>query len=190
VVRAALRALEKDWRGRHEHRHEYLSPGDVVACVIAGGDWPVTVPGSCSLTYHVAYLPVQADADGWGGEVEREIVAWIERAAATDPWLAEHPPHVSWAPEVPSSEVSPDDPVVAEALRATADIGRTGKVAGLENWHDGATFTRAGGTPSIGFGPGDVNVAHTVDEHVPVDDLVACAQALALTAMRYCGVAA
>jgi hypothetical protein len=28
-----------------------------------------------------------------------------------------------------------------------------------------------------------------VDEYVPVDGLVACAQAIAVTAMRFCGVA-
>jgi acetylornithine deacetylase/succinyl-diaminopimelate desuccinylase-like protein len=32
-------------------------------------------------------------------------------------------------------------------------------------------------------------VAHTIDEHVPVDDLVACAQGLAVAALRFCGAA-
>jgi acetylornithine deacetylase/succinyl-diaminopimelate desuccinylase-like protein len=31
-------------------------------------------------------------------------------------------------------------------------------------------------------------VAHTIDEYVPVDGLVACAQALAVAALRFCGV--
>jgi acetylornithine deacetylase/succinyl-diaminopimelate desuccinylase-like protein len=30
-------------------------------------------------------------------------------------------------------------------------------------------------------------VAHAVDEHVPVADLVRCAQALAVAALRFCG---
>jgi acetylornithine deacetylase len=58
----------------------------------------------------------------------------------------------------------------------------------MDSWHDGATFTLAG-TPSICYGPSDLNVAHTVDEFVPVDDLVQCAQSLAVAAMRFCGVA-
>jgi acetylornithine deacetylase/succinyl-diaminopimelate desuccinylase-like protein len=33
---------------------------------------------------------------------------------------------------------------------------------------------------------GHVHRAHTVDEFVPIDDLVACAQHIALTAMRFC----
>ena len=187
VVRDAMRRLEEDWKGRPDQRHPHLSPGDIVPCVISGGDWPVTVPASCSLTYHVAYLPAYADAEGWGSEVESEITDWVERACETDPWLAEHPPEITWAPEVPSSEVSPDEPVVKTLLSASSDLGRQGRVSGLENWHDGATFTRFAGTPSVCFGPGDVQVAHTIDEHVAVDELVTCAQALAVAALRFCG---
>jgi acetylornithine deacetylase/succinyl-diaminopimelate desuccinylase-like protein len=29
-------------------------------------------------------------------------------------------------------------------------------------------------------------VAHIVDEHVPIDGLIACAKGLAVAAMRYC----
>ncbi len=189
VVRDAMRRLEEEWRRSREDRHPHLSPPDVVACLIAGGDWPVTVPASCSVTYHVAYLPARADAEGWGGDVGREIAEHVARAARSDPWLAEHPPAITWAPEVPSSEVSADEPVVAELLAAAADVGRSGRVAGLDNWHDGATFTRFGGTPCVCFGPGDVRLAHTIDESVAVADLVAGAQALALVAMRFCGAA-
>ena len=67
------------------------------------------------------------------------------------------------------------------------DLGLPGKLAGLDSWYDGATFTLLGGTPAIAFGPSAVEVAHTIDEFVPVNDLVACSQALALAALRFCG---
>jgi acetylornithine deacetylase/succinyl-diaminopimelate desuccinylase-like protein len=44
-------------------------------------------------------------------------------------------------------------------------------------------------TPSVGFGPRHIADAHTIDESVPVDDLVRCAQAIALAAVRFCGTA-
>jgi acetylornithine deacetylase/succinyl-diaminopimelate desuccinylase-like protein len=60
---------------------------------------------------------------------------------------------------------------------AGSDVGRPGRVIGWDNWHDGATFTRVGGTPCVCFGPGDVRFAHTVDEpSIP-----------AVEAMRFCG---
>jgi acetylornithine deacetylase/succinyl-diaminopimelate desuccinylase-like protein len=71
-------------------------------------------------------------------------------------------------------------------------MGREGRLSGLDSWYDGATFTRLAGIPSIGFGPpgfdpDGVSVAHTIDEYVPIDGLVGCAQGLAVTAMRFCG---
>ena len=38
-----------------------------------------------------------------------------------------------------------------------------------------------------GFSVDGVSVAHMIDEYVPVDGLVACAQGLAVAAMRFCG---
>ena len=189
VVIAALGRLQDEWRARSDQQHPYLSPGDIVPVVIAGGEWIVSYPASCSVTYHVGYLPTHADAEGWGSAVASEISERVGEAAREDDWLAENRPTIEWAPEVPSAEVSSDEPVVSALLGASADVGRAGRVTGLDNWHDGATFTRFGGTPCVCFGPGAIGCAHTVDESVPVDDLVACAQALAVAAMRFCGVA-
>ena len=82
-------------------------------------------------------------------------------------------------------EIPPDEPIVGAVLEAAGDTGGSG-LAGLDSWYDGATFTILGGTPAIGFGPSGFRTAHAIDEYVPVDDLVACAQALAVIALRYC----
>ena len=91
--------------------------------------------------------------------------------------------------EVPPAEVDSDDPLVVLCAAATRDLGRAGRIGGLDNWHDGATLTVEAGIPAICLGPGSVHLAHTTRERVPIADLVACCQAIAVTAMRYCGVA-
>ena len=63
-------------------------------------------------------------------------------------------------------------------------------ISGLDSWHDAAVFTRVGATPTISFGPGDIAAAHTIDEYVPVQELVDHAAAVALVLLRWCGVAA
>ena len=99
------------------------------------------------------------------------------------------PPTIEWVVgEVPPAEVAADDPIVKALLEAQRDLGRTGRLGGLDNWHDGATLVVEAGIPSVCFGPGDIQQAHGVDESVPVADLVACAQGVAVTAMRFCGV--
>ena len=186
LVTDAMRRLETDWRQRGMDHHPYLSPGDIVPTMVAGGEWMVSYPAACRLDYHIAYLPAQAAADGWGGRVRNEVVEWVMRAPQADPWLMENPPTIEWAPEVPAAAVDPDEPIVSITLAASAAAGRPGRMWGMDGWFDGATFTLSG-TPTIGFGPGNgSNLAHVVDEYTPVDDLVAAAQALAIAAVRFC----
>ena len=183
----AMRRLRADWHQRRNDSAPYLSPGDIVPTRIIGGEWIVSYPASCQLEYHIAYLPGQADADGWGGRVREEVADWVMRAAQADPWLVENPPTIAWAPEVPAVSISPDEPIVPITLAASAAAGRTSRMWGSDGWFDAATFT-LGGTPTIGFGPGNgSDLAHVVDEYIPVDDLVAAAQALAVAALRFCG---
>jgi acetylornithine deacetylase/succinyl-diaminopimelate desuccinylase-like protein len=69
---------------------------------------------------------------------------------------------------------------------AAQDLGAPAPLGATDFWHDGATFTRLGGTPSVCYGPGDARVAHMVDEFVQIDELVRCSQALAVAALRFC----
>jgi acetylornithine deacetylase len=184
----AVQRLREEWRDRSDHRHPHLPPGDAVATMICGGEWEVTHAASCELRCHLTYLPAHADPEGFGTLVEREFTEWILRSVRSDPWLVDHPPTIAWGVDVPPSEVGGDEPVVAAVVGALSDLDRPARLIGTDYWHDGATFTRAG-IPSVAFGPGSVKVAHTVDEFVPLDELVECAKGLALAAMRFCGTA-
>ncbi len=194
IVLDALKRLRDEWSKRSDLRHPRLSMPDVLPTIISAGEWAVTYPASCTITIAALCVPQQTDDEGWTFDVEREIDEWIARAAAADPWLAENPPHVTWWPNrVMSLEISPDEPIVPVMAEASADIGRPARLSGLDSWYDGATFTRLGGTPSIAFGPEGFfpdgrSVAHTIDEHVPIDGLVDCAKGLAVAAMRFCRV--
>lgn len=193
VVLDAIRRLREEWSRRSDLRHPRLSVPDILPTLISAGEWAVTYPAECRITIAVLCVPQQTDEEGWTFEVEREVEEWIATAAAADPWLAANPPTVEWWPNrVMSLEIPPDDPIVSVMSGATEDVGRPGRLSGLDSWYDGATFTRLGGTPAIaygppGFDPSGRSVAHTIDEFVPVDGLVACAQGLAIAAMRYCG---
>jgi acetylornithine deacetylase len=187
VLLEAVKALRDEWRTHPDHQHRYLSPGDLVPTTISGGEWDVTYPSECRVGCDLMYLPAHADADGWGTNVERYIEDWIARFAQSDPWLAEHPPRIEWTVDIPPAEVDPDHPVVETMLAASQDVGVESRRGGLDSWFDAATFTRFGGTPSIGYGPRGLERGHTIDEYVPVDDLVKTAQALAVAAMRFCG---
>ena len=193
VVIAAIQSLRREWSDRPGLEHELLSRPSLLPTMARAGEWAVTYPARCELTVAVMYLPAQADHGGWGNEVRAEVEHWIKRETALhDDWLAEHPPTISWWPNrVMPLEIARTEPIVDAMLEATRDTGHPGQLGGLDSWYDGATLTKLGGIPSIGFGPPGFDpegatVAHTVDEYVPVDGLLACAQALAVGAMRFC----
>jgi acetylornithine deacetylase len=189
IVLDAVRTLRERWRA-DDGNHPLLAPGELIPTVIKGGEWWVNYPASCTATIDVTYLPQQGDPDGgWGAGLEREIERWILEHAREDPWLAEHPPSFEWGTNLAPAEIDPDHGIVECVLGAGEGIGRPGKAAALQGWHDAATFTRFG-TPTISYGPAGLSnegetMAHAVDEFVPVGDLVDCAKALAVTAMRW-----
>jgi acetylornithine deacetylase len=185
-ILAALERLREDWRLRPDHRHPHVSPAVVVPTMIQGGEWFVSYPASCEIVAEVAFPPTAADPDGWGDAIRAEVTAAVRAAAQTDTWLRDAPPSIAWGDEYPACQVDPGEPIVGLALQASADTGAPGALDGLDSWHDGATFTRAG-CPALCLGPGGIESAHAVDEYVPVADLVRTAQALALIAMRFCG---
>jgi acetylornithine deacetylase len=186
ILLDAVRRLREQWAMRPPH--PYLSPGDCVPTIINGGEWLVSYPASCTLECHIEYLPDRADDHGYGSAVEREFTEWIADAAAGDPWLLANPPEIVWGVGgVPPAEVATDDAIVQTLLTAGGDLDQPRRIGGMDNWHDGATLTVEAGIPAVCFGPGDVHRAHTVDECVPIDELVACAQRIALTALRFCG---
>jgi len=189
LVLDAIDRLREEWRGRPDMQHPYVSAGDIVPTVIAGGEWEVTYPASCRLTCEVVYPPGQVGDDGTARHLEREITEAIENAVRVDPWLREHPLRWFWDCDVVPAEVDPGHPVVATALAAGAAVGRAGRITGFDSWHDGATFTNFGATPSVCFGPGPADTLHTIDEWAGIDDLVDFAAATALLTMRWCGVA-
>jgi acetylornithine deacetylase len=193
VVIDAIRSLRAHWQTAPGLEHPFLSRPDAVPTVAEAGEWPVTYPASCELTVAVMYLPAQADSRGFGGDVKRTFEEWLARETAADDWLAANPPAVSWFSNgVMPLEIPPSEPIVETVVAASNDVGAPSKLGGLDSWYDGATLTLLGGIPAAGFGPpgfaqNGVSVAHMIDEFVPVDGLVRCAQALAVAAMRFCG---
>ncbi len=195
VVLEGLRTVRERWAADPSLRHPHLSVPDLRPTVLTAGDWAVTIPGEARITIAVTYLPGQADSDGWGSRVEQEVSAAVAAACAADDWLAESPATVAWWPNaVMPLEIDPGLPVVEAMSGAARALGVGGRLSGLDSWYDGATFTLLANTPAVGFGPSGLgrdgaSVAHAVDEHVPVADLVRCAQAIAVAALRFCGAA-
>jgi acetylornithine deacetylase len=177
--------LRREWRSRADLQHPLLDPPDILATrLVADSGWLVTIPDHAEIMLAVLVVPRQADADGWNDGVRDEVEAYLRRWCEADSWLAAHPPTFQWHTQTNPSETPADAASVQELLRANAALGLPLELGGLGSWYDGATFALETGTPALMYGPSSIDWAHTVGEYVPIDDLVACAQGIALATRR------
>jgi acetylornithine deacetylase len=184
---AGVDRLRADWRTRAAFRHPLLDTPDIVSVrLVSDAGWDVTIPDRAELTLAVLVLPQQADPDGWTSTVREEVEGFLRRWCDTDSWLAAHPPAFRWYVETNPSETPVETPSVQALLGANRALGLPTTLGGLGSWYDGATFALETGSPALMYGPRHIDWAHTVNEHVPIDDLVSCAQGLAVAASRLC----
>lgn len=163
----------------------YRLPWPIEVGTVRAGDWASSVPDTLVAEgrYGVAVGEDVAAA-------RRAFEAAVARAAAADPWLVARPPQVEWwGGRFDPAVTDPQDPIVSAVSGAVAAVtGAAPPVEGVTYGADMRLLVNVGRIPTVLFGPGDVRVAHMADEYVPIDDLRVAAQALILTALRFCGV--
>lgn len=161
-VLIALRAYQADLAKRWHPRvgQPTLSVGRVW-----GGVGVNIVPDRCTIEIDRRIIPGE---DPMG--VLAEIDAVLARARAGSPELRlerEAPFLTDWALDTPA-----DSPLVAAAQQAARKIGRPDRPVGVPYGTDASKLWALGRVPSIVFGPGSIEQAHTANEFVPVDQLL------------------
>ncbi len=181
TVHAALRALEAD---RNADPPAVFAgtplPYGISVGTVHAGDWASTVPDLLVAEGRMG-VRLGEDPDRAREALERAVVA----AAASDPWLRDHPPVVTWpGGRFASGRLSEGHPLAGEVADAAVATGAPQPAAGAAPYGSDLRLYAAAGIPTLQFGPGDVRLAHSTRESVPVGDLVAVARALAVLAAR------
>jgi len=178
AVRHAARYLsaldELDARLEAHPGHPLLGQPSFHAGTIRGGSAPSVYPDSCELILERRTLP---------GERSDETVAPFREVLER---LMTESPQIRATLEVPlerpGTEVALEAPAVQRLLGAIEAHGRPPKVRGMTAWVD-AAFLNQAGIPSVCFGPGSLEQAHTVDEWIEVEQIGACAEILERVAL-------
>ena len=127
--------------------------------MIRGGTQPNVVPDNCTITLDFRSLP---------GETPESIRAHVHKALVNceaDYAIIEE------AYEAPALDTSPDIPMIKHLQTILS-------AAGLDAEPHGVPYTTeafqpaACGIPTIVFGPGDIAVAHALNEKIPKDQLL------------------
>jgi acetylornithine deacetylase len=190
VVRA-LQELEQQWGLTKSH--PCFSPGffNIMPGIFQadpGVPFPAYFPNRAELHWSIWYPPDESDSD-----VMHEVETFVLDACRLDPWLRTHPPTFEWILRYPGMSTEWEHPLPQTAARAFEAV--TGEPVPPPTPRHPANFGAAmegtwlerAGIPSIVFGPGDLQVAHSRDEHVALEEVFVAAKVLAAAAVEWCG---
>jgi acetylornithine deacetylase len=175
------RALEADETRRNAAETDPLMtvlglPYPTILGMVRGGDWASTVMDRVVADGRYGVRLGQTPA-----EAEAELRACIAAACAEDEFLRDHPVIVECVGgRFGSARVPSDHPLPTGLARVAETVtGRRPELLGEPYGADMRLLVEEGRTPTVIFGPGDVRVAHSADEHVPLAEVEACARVLA-----------
>ena len=164
-----------------EREHPLVGRPSVNAAVITGGSAPNVVPDRCELIIDRRIIPGETDP--------AEVLAPFERLAADIG--REHPEvELSFAIDgwTEAAEAAPDTVIADAARRAiAAERGSVAADVGFTGITDARFYINDVRIPTIIMGPGSLTVAHTANEWVLVDDLVAAARIYARIFVGFLG---
>jgi acetylornithine deacetylase len=147
------------------------------------GTFPSVTPERAILKGSLGTMPYERPP-----EIKQQIREQIDRVAAADPWLRNHPPEVEFGPLVnPGAEIPVDHPIVETLKQAYEEAtGEAPIVSGRKGGADTRYLIDYADTPTVIFGPGPTEQMHAMDECVPVENLIVATKALALAVFEWC----
>jgi succinyl-diaminopimelate desuccinylase len=112
------------------------------------------------------------------------LLARLRAAGADLPGLS-----ITVVDDRPPTETPADHPVVRAVVDAHRRVyGTDPPLGGVPGATDGTILWRDAGVPVVTYGPGDKWIAHQVDEHVELEDVIRSAEVYVAAASGFCGV--
>lgn len=160
--------------------HPLMGTDTINIGTIQGGEKTNIVPDTCIVTIDYRYVAPQTSAD-----IEAKLQQAIARAAARDPEIKLKEFTVF---ERREPQELPQDNKYFQSLKSITEevIERPVNFGGVLSAGD-SYWTISAGIPAVFYGPGDLKVAHTNKERVPLDELEAVARIFAIYASRMLG---
>lgn len=186
LLNEALNNLNVQRHARY-HNPLYDDPANVAPIsigTIRGGLWHSTVPETVVAEGRCGVFP------GESVDTVRALLATtIHQTAQADPWLAHHPPRLEWFEgQFEAAETNVNHPMVQQLMANHAQVhGAPPAVKGVPYGADMRLYTNHAHMPTVLYGPGDVRLAHAVDEYVSLAEVIAVTKTIALTIVSWCG---
>jgi len=154
---------------------------------IRGGQQPSMVAADCRIQLDRRWVTTETVE-----QVFADLEDLLSRVRAARPGLKTH---LERMPEGMATMIhgplviEPGHQLVRAAQGALEDAGiPDGGLTVFPAWTDGALISREAGVPTLIWGPGELKLAHSAEESVPVDDILLAARLYAAAARRFTAV--
>lgn len=189
LIYQALQQMDKERHARYGQpvAARYENPFNIAPLnvgTISAGEWPSSVPDKLEARGRMGIFPGETVE-----EMHREFEAAIQAAAAQDPWLAENRPLVEWYEGLFEPAVLDSESDLVQTLAAVHEqaTGSPARFEAVTYGSDMRIFNLYANIPAVLYGPGDVSLAHTVNEFIEVDQALEAVCAVALMICKWCG---
>ncbi len=145
------------------------------------GSAPNTVPGLCELQGVLGLAPSES-VGAAKADLERELKAYRSREDVPHPIL-------SWLPtQFEPAGIPADHPLVDACIHACKAVtGHQGKIDGFPTGSDQGLLIHKANTPTVVFGPGSLECAHSRDEYVELKEYLEYVKIIAILLVNWCG---
>ncbi len=143
------------------------------------------VPDDCEIRLCVHFSPA-GDPRSRSREIESEVLAAIKSAQSGDEWLESHPFEVERYQAGEPYAIPPAHDLsgaMGDAIRTAT--GAAAAASGAPFGCDARLLANVGGIPTVVVGPGSIEQAHAIDEHLPIDEFLAGIKTLAIGIRRW-----
>lgn len=154
--------------------------------ILRAGDWPSHVAGWAEMEGRIGFPPNES-----GNQVEREIEETITTLSLDDPWMKYAAPVLKWVGARREGYLLDADEPIVQTVKDCIEVVTFAKAAVCATTvnSDASWLTPRvagyGGIPTILYAPGGAN-AHSADEYVLIEDIIAVTKVLALTLCKWC----
>jgi len=165
--------------------HPIIGPAVMNFGVIRGGTQPSSVAGECKLQIDRRWIPAESLERVLG-----EYTDIIHALEAEDPTfqcsMARMESNMATMDHYPM-EIAVDDPLVTDLQAILTDLqGQPPAIAAFGGWTDASLISNFAHIPTLVFGPGDLAVAHSRIEYIPIEELRTGTLAYAMLGAAIC----
>ena len=189
-VIGGLQDLERHWAVTKQYPGFTPGTNTINPAVIEGGRHAAFVADECRLWVTVHFYPNETYQS-----VIDEIEEHLNRVAMADPWLRENPLQYRWGGKsmieergeiFPALEMNAEHTAVQLLVECHKQVDGNEVLVGMSKTVTDAGWLGTAGIPTVIYGPGKLEEAHSVDEKLNIEELLMFTKTLLLFVYKWC----